>query len=127
MQTKIVIRDFETTEDLQNYLQTKIEESIAPFLKNFEDSSLFVRVQEDRHRTEDRKPHFQCDVRLTIPGAHMTVTVRKDGDHFYDCVQRVSDTLHEVMSRKHRQLASLQARRKKTITSVPYDYTHYIA
>lgn len=127
MQTKVVIRDFETTENLQTYLQSKIEESIAPFMKNFDDSNLFVRVQEDRHRTGVRKPHFQCDVRLTIPGAHLTITVRKEGDQFYDCVQRVADTLHEVMSRKHRQLASLQARRKKTITSVPYDFEHYSA
>ena len=127
MQTKIVIRDFESTENLQQYLQSKIEESIAPYLKKFEDSFVYVKVHEDRHRNQNRKPHFQCYVRLQIPGAHTVLTVQKDGDHFYDCVQKVTDTLSEVMGRKHRQLSSLQARRKKTITSIPYDYDHYSA
>ena len=127
MQTKIVIRDFERTENLESYLQTKIEESIAPFLKNYDNSTIFVKVQEDRHRTEARKPHFQCEVRLKIPGLRGQLRVHKDGDHFYDCVQKVTDTLREVMGRKHRQMASLQSRRKKTITSVPYDYSHYVA
>lgn len=127
MQTKIVIRDFERTENLEIYLQTKIEESIAPFLKNYDNSKIYVKVQEDRHRSELRKPHFQCEVRLTLPKSKGTLTVRKEGDHFYDCVQKVTDTLREVMGRKHRQMASLQARRKQTITSVEYDYSHYVA
>lgn len=127
MQTKIVIRDFERTQELENYLQTKIEESIAPFLKNFENSFVYVKVQEDRHRTLGRKPHFQCQVRLKIPGTKTMMTVNRDGDHFYDCVQKVTDTLREMVSKKHRQIASLQARRKKTIATIPYDYSHFVA
>ena len=127
MQTQIVIRDFERTENLEIYLRTKIEESLAPFLQNYENSSVFVKVQEDRHRSLTRKPHFQCEVRLKIPRFKTFITVKKEGDHFYDCVQKVTDTLHEVMGRKHHQMASLQARRKKRITDVPYDYTHFVA
>ena len=124
MQTQIVIRDFERTENLEDYLRTKIEESLTPFLQNYENSTIFVKVQEDRHRSLTRKPHFQCEVRLKLPRKKMFITVRKEGDHFYDCVQKVSDTLREVMGRKHHQMASLQARRKKTITEIPYDYEH---
>ena len=127
MQTQIVIRDFERTENLEDYLRDKIEESLSPFLQNYENSTIFVKVQEDRHRSLTRKPHFQCEVRIKLHRKKMFITVRKEGDHFYDCVQKVSDTLREVMGRKHHQMASLQARRKKTITEIPYDYEHDVA
>ena len=68
MQTKIVIRDFERTENLEDYLQGKIEDSIYPFLQQFPDSQVQVTVNEDRRRSSTRKPHFECTVLSSMPG-----------------------------------------------------------
>lgn len=119
MQTKIVIRDFEPTENLQNFLQDKIEETIFPFLQQFPKTEAQVTVHEDRHRTEIRRPHFECVVLLKIPNSKSVIRVERSGDHFYTCVNKVCETLTQVLRRKHRQLASMQARRKMKITDLP--------
>ena len=120
MQTKIVIRDFETTENLQVYLQTKIEDCILPFLKQYPKSEVQVKVEEDRHRSINRKPHFKCSVLLKITSSKPLIQIERSGDHFYTCVEEVCQTLKDVLRRKHRRLASLQSRRKLTITEIPY-------
>ena len=119
MQTKIVIRDFEPTENLQNYLQDKIEDTIYPFLQQFPNAEAQVTVHEDRHRTENRRPHFECIVLLKIPNSKSIIRVERSGDHFYTCVHDVCETLTQVLGRKHRRLASMQARRKVKISDLP--------
>ncbi|OFZ32055.1 MAG: hypothetical protein A2622_12560 [Bdellovibrionales bacterium RIFCSPHIGHO2_01_FULL_40_29] len=120
MQTKIVIRDFERTENLEDYLQGKIEDSIYPFLQQFPDSQVQVTVNEDRHRSSTRKPHFECTVLLNMNHPKSVIRVHRSSDHFYTCVQEVTETLTGVLRRKHRQLSSLQARRRPTLNDIPY-------
>ncbi len=119
MQTKIVIRDFERTENLQTFLQTKIEDTIYPFLQQFPKSEVQVTVFEDRHRTENRRPHFECIVLLKIPNSKSIIRVESHGDHFYTCVHDVCETLTQVLRRKHRRLASKQSRRKLRLSQIP--------
>ena len=119
MQTKIVIRDFENTETLNSYLQSRIEDTLSPFLQQFPKSEIQVRVQEDRHRSITRKPHFECTVLIKLNHVTPVIQVHRTGDHFYSCVQDVCNTLKEVLGRKHRRLASLQARRKMKLQDVP--------
>ncbi len=120
MQTKIVIRDFENTENLNQYLQTKIEQTITPFLKQYPNSEVQVKVAEDRHRSLNRRPHFECTVLLKIKNSKPLIQVQRSSDHFYTCVDEVCATLKDVLQRKHRQLASLQSRRKTPLKEIPF-------
>lgn len=119
MQTKIVVRDFKSSENLQLYLQTTIENSIQPFLKQYPKTEVLVRVEEDRHRNASRKPHFKCSVLLKLTSFKPLIHVERAGDHFYSCVDDVCKTLKDVLRRKHRQLASLQSKRRLKISEIP--------
>ena len=119
MQTKIVIRDFENTETLNSHLQSSIEDTLSPFLQQFPKCEIQVRAQEDRHRSITRKPHFECTVLVKLNHTTPVIQVHRSGDHFYTCVHDVCNTLKEVIGRKHRKLASLQARRKMKLDDVP--------
>lgn len=124
MQTKIVIRDFESSENLQVYLRSTIEDSIQPFLKQYPKTEVQVRVEEDRHRSANRKPHFKCSVLLKLTSSKPLIHVERSGDHFYSCVEDVCQTLKDVLRRKHRQLASLQSKRKLKIAEIPLAETY---
>ncbi len=124
MQTKIVIRDFKSWENLQVYLQTTIEDSIQPFLKQFPKTEVQVRVEQDRHRSANRKPHFKCSVLLKLTRSKPLIHVERSGDHFYSCVEDVCQTLKDVLGRRHRQLASLQSKRRLKIAAIPLVETY---
>ena len=58
MKTQLIIRDFKRTEGLENFLKTRIEECVSQFFTRTENAQLSVKAQEERHRTENRKPSF---------------------------------------------------------------------
>ena len=127
MKTQLVIRDFKRTEGLENFLKSRIEECVSQFFSRTENAQLSVKAQEERHRTATRKPSFLLEVRLKLPGSKLMYHVKRTGENFNDCVEKVSNALREVMRKKHRQTVAINSRRKQLWANQNSDYGESVA
>lgn len=102
MNTKVLVKGFTKTEGMEEYLRQHTENLIEPFLKyeGRREATLKVIVDEDSHRTQTRKPHFSCEVHLEMPGSGKFIKIKKQGSDFYECVNKVGQTLKQVLRRR---------------------------
>lgn len=103
MNTEVLVKGFAKTDGMEEYLRTHTENLIEPFLKNgYRDREVTMRVivDEDSHRTQTRKPHFTCEVHLSLPGSDKYIKIKKQGSDFYECVNKVGSTLKQVLRRR---------------------------
>lgn len=112
MSTELLIRDFNRTEGLENYLLTRIEDHISTFLKLDKDYRLKVKVCEDSHRQQNRKPHFICEVILKLKSSKQVLKVTKSGYDFYKCVSDTGVALKKILERRHAKEVTRRTRRQ---------------
>ena len=122
MQIDIYYGDITRTESLEHYLDDKIETSLGDFLRNDKGAHVTMRVQQDRHRTVNRKPHYTVEILLKISWSKSLIKVVKSGDNFkravVQAVAAARTQMAKVSSLKldrrrrepalHRQLANEQ-------------------
>lgn len=103
MNTEVLVKGFTKTAGMEEYLRTHTENLIEPFLRNGyknREVNLRVVVDEDSHRTQTRKPHFTCEVHLSLPGDSKYIKIKKQSPDFYECVNKVGQTLKQVLRRR---------------------------
>ncbi len=106
MQTDIHYRDITRTDYLEAYLLDKIEGVVEKFMSHDADAHLTVRVETERHRTQNRKPVFICEVILKPTHSRRVLKVRKTNDDFYACVADSADALKKILQRNASRRAS---------------------
>jgi ribosomal subunit interface protein len=99
MQIQTLFRDLGKTETLEAYLMEKIGSSIESFLKYDPNATATVRVDLDRHRSQNRKPSFICEVILKPTHQKRTIKVSKSGDDFYTAVSEATIALRAILRR----------------------------
>lgn len=100
MQTDIYYRDITKTENLEAYLLEKVEGAIEEFFKYDSDAHLTVRVETDRHRSQNRKPSYTCEVILKPSRLRTVIKVRKSDENFKKCVAKTVAALKVIMSKR---------------------------
>jgi ribosomal subunit interface protein len=110
MQTDIHYRDITRTDYLEAYLLGKIEGVVEKFMTHDADAHLTVRVETERHRTQNRRPVFICEVILKPTHSKRVVKVRKTNDDFYACVADTADALKKILQRSASRKAAMRRR-----------------
>lgn len=100
MKTNIYYRDITRTENLEEYLLEKTQGAVENFLKYDAEAHLTVRVDTDRHRTDARKPSFQCEVILKPTRTRGVIKVRKSGANFHEVVASTTEALKKILRRR---------------------------
>ena len=100
MQTDIYYRDITKTENLDGYLLEKVESSIGEFLKHDSGAHLTVRVEQDRHRSQTRKPSYMCEVLLKSSRSKSVIKVVKTDENFKSCVAKSVGALKAILAKK---------------------------
>ncbi len=100
MKTDIYYRDITRTENLEDYLLEKTQGAVENFLKYDANAHLTVRVDTDRHRTDARKPSFQCEVILKPTRSRGVIKVRKSGKNFHAVVAETAEALKKILRRR---------------------------
>ncbi len=112
MQTNIHYRDVARTEHLEAYLLDRIEGLADKFLHDDLNAHLMVKVEEERHRSEYRKPVFTCEVVLKPSHTRRILKVKKSGTDFYECVSDLVDAFKNVLA-KHSSKMNFKSSRKE--------------
>ncbi len=99
MRIQTLFRDLGKTEFLEAYLTEKISTSVEPFLKYDPNATASVHVELDRHRSQNRKPSFTCEVILKPTHQKRTIIVSKTGEDFYTTVSKVVAALRTILRR----------------------------
>ncbi len=110
MQTDIYYRDITRTDFLEAYLLDKIEKVVERFMQDDEDAHLVVRVETERHRTQNRKPVYTCEVILKPTHTRGLIKVKKTENEFNLCVSSISEALKKTLSRRSAKKTSTQKR-----------------
>lgn len=125
MQTDIHYRDVTRTENLEDYLLEKVEGSCEEIFKYDSGAHLTVRVEEERHRTERRKPSYTCEVILKPSYLRKVFKVRKSDANFRRCVARTVNALKVILS-KESSLKKQHGRHDRFLNNIPtpaeYEY-----
>ncbi|HEY8272477.1 MAG TPA: HPF/RaiA family ribosome-associated protein [Pseudobdellovibrionaceae bacterium] len=100
MQVQTCFRDLDKTDTLEAYLRDKIGSSIENFLKKDPNSTATVRIELDRHRNQNRKPSFVCEVILKPTHQKGTLKVSKGGEDFYTAVNEAAAALRTILRRR---------------------------
>ena len=111
MLTDIYYRDITRTDYLEPYLLDKIEGLVEKFMHDDLNAHLIVRVETERHRTQNRKPLFICEVVLKPTHSKKILKVRKSGDDFHKCVGEINDALKKVLQKMSSKRVSQKRRR----------------
>lgn len=101
MSTEVIVKDFESTDSLGNYLQSYTEGIIDESFPTNHGYALKVTVGENSHRNQDRKPNFQCSINLRFDGFKKVYKVTKQGPQFYDVVADAGHALKRILRRRH--------------------------
>lgn len=105
MQTDIYYRDITRTEALEDFLNTRIGLIAEKFLKSDEQAHLTVRLETERHRTQNRKPSFTCEVLLKPTHTRGLIKIKKTNDDFFTCVSETCEALKKVLKHRSSRLA----------------------
>lgn len=106
MKTELVIRDVRRTQSLEDYLSSHISDVVESMIPEHRNAVLRLRVSEDSHRTDFRRPHFECSVYLRV-GKQRPIRITKQDSAFHVCVERVGTALRESLRRSHQKAAPL--------------------
>lgn len=117
MQTDIHYRDVTKTESLETFLTDKIETLVEKYLKDDPDAHLTVRVETERHRTQNRKPAFTCELILKPTHSRSVIKIKKTNEDFYACVGDAADALKNLLV--HRSSKRSDHHRKDPLLTVP--------
>ena len=100
MQTDIYYRDITKTENLDEYLLGKVEGAISEFLKYDSGAHVTVRVEQDRHRSQTRKPSYMCEVIVKPSRSKSIIKVVKTDENFKSCVAKSVGALKAILAKK---------------------------
>lgn len=100
MKTNIYYRDITRTENLEEFLLEKTQGAVENFFKYDANAHLTVRVDTNRHRTDARKPSFECEVILKPTRTRGVIKVRKSGANFHAVVAETTEALKKILRRR---------------------------
>ncbi len=106
MSTEILVKDFETTESLETYLNNYAEGIVDNVFPQNHGYTLKVTVGENSHRNQGRKPNFECSIHLRFDGFKKVYKVTKQGPDFYAVVNETGLALKKVLRRRHNLFSS---------------------
>lgn len=103
MNTEVIFRDFERTDSLEQYVLAQTEGLVADFFNDRNSPHIKITIFEDRHRTQDgRRPHYVCEILMSLKGRHQVIKIAKSGYSFFDCVASAGIALRKLVRRTHR-------------------------
>ena len=105
MQTDIYYRDVTKTESLETFLTSKVEALVEKYLKNDPNAHLTVRIETERHRTQNRKPAFTCELILKPTHSKPVIKVKKTNEDFYVCAGDAIDALKNLLVHRASRLS----------------------
>lgn len=100
MRIQTLFRNLGKSEALEVFVEDKILTNIEHFLKYEPDTNVVVRLDLDRHRTQNRKPSFMCEVIVKSPRSKQTIKVTKAAEDFHTAVSDAAMALRNIMSRR---------------------------
>ncbi len=100
MKTEFLAKGFTHTKSTNQFLKDVTAELVGAYLKNDRDIHLRVTVDEDRHRSQGRKPHFVCEIQLKCASSKRYWKVHKASDDFHSAVLEASHAMRTVLQKR---------------------------
>jgi ribosome-associated translation inhibitor RaiA len=105
MQLNVVFRDISRTESLEEYLYDKVVSAAEGFLKYDRNATATVRVEPVRHRTDNRKPAYICEIILKPSQQKGTLKVHKNGEDLRSAVIDATTALRTILRRRSTRMS----------------------
>lgn len=87
------------TDDLENFLRSKIEAVTSHFIPD-DRYNLITRVMETRTMTDRKNPKFLCEIRLESPHYTSSIVIKKKSFNFYHAASQVGEVLAKLLRRE---------------------------
>ncbi len=100
MKAEFFTKGFEKTESMDEFLQKEGWDLVDTFLRNERDIHLRVLVDEDSHRSQNRKPHFVCEVAIKSAASKKYFKTHRESHDFRTAVYDAVHAMKRVLSKK---------------------------
>lgn len=100
MRVEVHTNGFEKTDSVETFLTDAASELVNEFLRNEGDAHIKVHVHEDRHRTQNRKPHFCCEIQLKAGGSRKWYKTHKAAEDFRTAAQEAFHAMKSILQRR---------------------------
>jgi hypothetical protein len=112
MRTDILFKDFKRSEYIENFVTEKIDSIVERLVAPDNDTHVTVRLEKSRERTDQRRPHFQCEI-IVKSGMSSKIykTVKNDRNIFRSIVCSF-DSMKTLLGKTHDRLRHDRRRRR---------------
>jgi ribosome-associated translation inhibitor RaiA len=100
MRLEIVTKGFQSTEATTDFLESSARQLIETFLDQEKDSRFRVIVDEDRHRMQNRKPHFTCQLVVKTDSSRKIFKAHSSGDEFHKTVHEAFLVMKRILAKR---------------------------
>ncbi len=100
MRLEIVTKGFPRSEATQQFLEESALHLIETFLDNEKDLKFRVSVDEDRHRMQNRKPHYTCEILIKSHDSKKIFKTHGAGEDFHQTCIEAFLSMKRVLAKK---------------------------
>ncbi len=100
MKAEFFTKGFEKTESMDDFLQKEALDLVDVFMKNDRDVHLRVTVDEDRHRVQNRKPHFVCEIMIKSAASKQYLKTHRASHDFRTAVYEATHAMKRMLMKK---------------------------
>lgn len=100
MRLEIVTKGFERSESVDSYLEGSALQLIETFLEPERDLKFRVTVDEDRHRMQNRKPHYICELVVKPHDSRKILKTQSAGDEFHKTVTEAFSAMKRILAKR---------------------------
>lgn len=106
MRLEIVTKGFERSESVDSYLESSAQQLIETFLEPEKDLKFRVTVDEDRHRMQNRKPHYTCEIQVKTHDSKKVLLAHGSGDEFHKTVIEAFSSMKRILAKRAQRFRS---------------------
>jgi ribosome-associated translation inhibitor RaiA len=100
MRAEFFTKGFEKTESMDEFLQKETLDLVDSFMRNERDVHLRVTVDEDCHRSQNRKPHFTCEIVLKSAASKKVFKSHRASHDFRTAVYEAAHAMKRILMKK---------------------------
>lgn len=100
MRVEFVAKSFPKTESMEQFINDHCQGFVETYLKNERDVHIRVSVDEDRHRNQNRKPHFLCEFQIKTAGSKKWLKTHKTSNDFHTAVNEAVRAMKHILEKK---------------------------
>lgn len=123
MRTEVHFKDVHRSDYAEGFINNKIDQLTEKLVQPDSDTHVSVRVEQDRLRTDDRHPSYQCEITLKSGMSSRLYKVKKRDRNFFKAVVSGFEALKVLLGKNHDRLRHDRRRQRQTAMERAVDTT----